>query len=142
MKTKRSFLAAVLMLVLTLVLASCSAGPASSEPNVSEGPAAGASGPASASDSEPAVTAKGDILIAYFSYTGNTEEVAQQIAGLTGGTLAEIERAQAYGNLREEAEAEILNGDRPAITVSVDNVANYDTVFVGYPKMEQGYICV
>lgn len=25
---------------------------------------------------------------------------------------------------------------------TVDNWADYDTVFIGYPKMEQGYICV
>ncbi|BBF41558.1 flavodoxin [Lachnospiraceae bacterium KM106-2] len=31
------------------------------------------------------------------------------------------------------AENEIKNGDRPEITISVDNVEEYDTVFVGYP---------
>ena len=68
-----------------------------------------------------------------------TEAVAEQIAGLTGGTLAEIQRAEEYGDLQEEAEAEILEGVRPEITVSVENVEDYDTVFVGYPKMEQGF---
>ena len=75
----------------------------------------------------------GNILIAYFSHTGNTEEVAGQIADLTGGTLAEIQRAEEYGDLQEEAEAEILEGVHPEITVSVDNVEDYDTIFVGYP---------
>ena len=72
-------------------------------------------------------------MIAYFSHTGNTEEVAGQIADLTGGTLAEIQRAEEYGDLQEEAEAEILEGVHPEITVSVDNVEDYDTIFVGYP---------
>ena len=71
--------------------------------------------------------------MAYFSHTGNTEEVAQQIADLTGGTLAEIQRAEEYGNLQEEAEAEILDGVHPEITVSAENVQDYDTIFVGYP---------
>lgn len=75
----------------------------------------------------------GNVLIAYFSHTGNTEEVAGQIADLTGGTLAEIQRAEEYGDLQEEAEAEILEGVHPEITVSVDNVEDYDTIFVGYP---------
>ena len=75
----------------------------------------------------------GNVLIAYFSHTGNTEEVAGQIADLTGGTLAEIQRAEEYGDLQEEAEAEILEGIHPEITVSVDNVEDYDTIFVGYP---------
>lgn len=33
----------------------------------------------------------------------------------------------------EEAETEILEGAHPDITVSVENIADYDTVFVGYP---------
>lgn len=75
----------------------------------------------------------GGILIAYFSHTGNTAEVAQKIAEFTGGDLAEIKRAEEYGDLREEAEVEIQNGIHPEITVSVSNVEDYDTVFVGYP---------
>lgn len=75
----------------------------------------------------------GNVLIAYFSHTGNTEEVAQMIAEYTGGTLAEIQRAEEYGDLQEEAEAEILDGVHPEITVSADNISEYDTIFVGYP---------
>lgn len=75
----------------------------------------------------------GNILITYFSYTGNTEEAAQMIAGYTGGDLAEIERAEEYGNLQEEAEAEILDGVHPEITIPVDSIEEYDTIFVGYP---------
>lgn len=86
-------------------------------------------------EAEPSGTGAngGNILVAYFSYTGNTEEVAQLIAEYTGGDLAEIERAEEYGNLQEEAEAEILDGVHPEITVSVDSIAEYDTIFVGYP---------
>jgi len=75
----------------------------------------------------------GNILIAYFSYTGNTEEVAQMIAEYTGGDLAEIQRAEEYGDLQEEAEVEIQDGVQPEITISVDSIAEYDTIFVGYP---------
>lgn len=78
-------------------------------------------------------TNDGNVLIAYFSYTGNTEEVAQMIAEYTGGDLAEIQRAEEYGDLEEEAEAEILDGVHPEITVSADNIGEYDTIFVGYP---------
>lgn len=75
----------------------------------------------------------GGILIAYFSHTGNTAEAAQAIAEYTGGDLAEIKRAEEYGDLQEEAEVEIQDGIHPEITVSVSNVGDYDTVFVGYP---------
>ncbi len=74
-----------------------------------------------------------NILIAYYSHTGNTENVANQIADMTGGTLAEIQRAEEYDDLQEEAEDEILSGARPEITVSVENVEDYDIIFVGYP---------
>lgn len=76
---------------------------------------------------------KGGILIAYFSHTGNTAKAAQAIAKYTGGDLAEIKRAEEYGDLQEEAEEEIQDGIHPEITVSGNNVEDYDTVFVGYP---------
>ena len=47
--------------------------------------------------------------------------------------MAVIQRQEEYGDLQTEAEAEIQEGARPAITVSVDNVKDYDTIFVGYP---------
>lgn len=75
----------------------------------------------------------GNILIAYFSHTGNTREAAQTIADYTGGELAEIKRAEEYEDLQEEAEVEIRDGVHPEITVSVSNVEDYDTIFVGYP---------
>lgn len=75
----------------------------------------------------------GSVLVAYFSHTGNTEEVAQMIAEYTGGDLAKIQRASEYEDLEAEAEAEIKDGVHPEITVSVDSIEEYDTIFVGYP---------
>lgn len=88
---------------------------------------------ASESEKESTDTYDKNILIAYFSETGNTEEAAQQIAEYTGGDLAKIERTEEYGDLYEEAEAEILDGVHPEITVSVGDISGYDTIFVGYP---------
>ncbi len=124
MKAKKSILLIAVILVLAWALAACAGSPTASESR----------GEADASSAAPlASQTAGDVLVAYFSHTGNTEAVAQQIADLTGGTLAEIQRAEEYGNLQEEAQAEISQGAFPEITVSVDNVADYDTVFVGYP---------
>lgn len=72
-------------------------------------------------------------LIAYFSYSGNTEEAAKEIADYTGGTLAEIQRATPYEDVNTEGEEELNSNARPEITISVDNVEEYDTIFVGYP---------
>lgn len=126
----------LLMLTLVFALAACSAGTPSSpdsNPAGQDAADAGDAVPDGSAAPSPDAQAGGDILVAYFSHTGNTEAVAQQIASLTGGTLAQIERAEDYGDLQQEAEAEIKDGARPEITVSVDNVADYDTVFVGYP---------
>lgn len=82
---------------------------------------------------DDALEADGSILVAYFSHTGNTREVAELIAGYTDGDLAEIKRAEEYGDLQEEAEMEIQDGVHPEITVSVSNVTDYETIFVGYP---------
>ena len=84
-------------------------------------------------ESETPDESGGNILVAYFSHTGNTEEAAKRIAEYTEGDLAEIQRAEEYGDLQEEAEAEILDGVHPEISVSVSNIADYDTIFVGYP---------
>lgn len=46
------------------------------------------------------------MLVAYFSQTGTTEEIAKTIAEQTGADLAEIERVKPYEALQDEAEAE------------------------------------
>lgn len=88
---------------------------------------------------EQPVPTPGDanVLVAYVSQTGTTRRVAQQIAEYTGGDLAEIRRAQPYGNLQTEAKAEIDNGTRPAITVDVDDLSKYEIIFIGYPILSQ-----
>ena len=137
MKVKKTGLLIALTLIVVLGLAACGADRSQPAGNSSE-MAGSADQTDAGNDSAPENSSdpaqeNGNVLIAYFSHTGNTEAVAEQIAGLTGGTLAEIQRAEEYGDLQEEAEAEILEGVRPAITVSVENVEDYDTVFVGYP---------
>lgn len=75
-----------------------------------------------------------NILIAYYSYSGNTEEAAKQIQTLTNGDLVEITRTEDYGDdFYDVAESEIDNGDQPEITVSLDSLDAYDVVFIGYP---------
>ncbi len=137
MKVKKTGLLIALTLIVVLGLAAC--GSDRSQPADNSSEMAGSADQTDAgNDSAPENSSdpaqeNGNVLTAYFSHTGNTEAVAEQIAGLTGGTLAEIQRAEEYGDLQEEAEAEILEGVRPEITVSVENVEDYDTVFVGYP---------
>ena len=93
-------------------------------------------------------TAGGKILIAYFSRTGenynvgvisegNTAKFAKEIAAQTGGDLFEIVPVNAYPSAYSEmlpiATDEKNSDARPAIRDSVQNFADYDTVFLGYP---------
>lgn len=147
MKIKKSILLLTLVMALSFVLAACGNNSSSAETfsaadeteTITESlQTEESTDEVSVEPTEEQETAEtdendGSVLIAYFSYTGNTEEVAQMIAEYTGGDLAEIQRAEEYGDLQEEAEAEILDGVHPEITVSVDNIEEYDTIFVGYP---------
>ena len=143
MKTRKNILLLTLVLALSFVLAACGSnnntvGTTSSADETETATETLQTEESSENESEEQEITEtdvndGNVLVAYFSYTGNTEEVAQMIAEYTGSDLAEIERAEEYGNLQEEAEVEILDGVHPEITVSVDNIEGYDTIFVGYP---------
>ena len=78
------------------------------------------------------------ILIAYYSYSGNTQEVAETIQKGIGGDLFEIKTAgsypQSYRPMTEQAKKEIEAGYRPELMTRVDNMAQYDVVFLGSPN--------
>ena len=78
------------------------------------------------------------ILVAYFSWSGNSQALARQIAGETGGDLFEIKTVKAYpGSYNECIEAakqERNSNARPAIQGSVTNIAQYGAVFLCYPN--------
>ena len=83
-----------------------------------------------------AEAAGGKILVTYFSYQGHTADVAREIAAQTGGDLFEIKPAVPYPGYDEcldVAKAEKNNNARPSIDGRVENMADYDVVFVGYP---------
>lgn len=133
---KHKKIIALLMMVLSMVFlfTACSGGGSSSgtqSENTTE--ASDASDASTDTAADDTVKADGNILVAYYSHTGNTEAAAKQIADLTGGDLAQIQRKEDYQDLQTEAKEEIDQGVRPEITVDVENVEDYDTIFVGYP---------
>lgn len=74
------------------------------------------------------------ILVAYYSYSGNTENGAQMIADMTGGDLFEIQMEHPYsGNIYEVSQADLNNNVHPALASHVENMAQYDVVILGYP---------
>lgn len=77
------------------------------------------------------------ILIAYFSWGDTTQQVAENIAKETGGTLFRIETVNPYPTeytpCTEVAKLERDNGVRPELKVVVENMEQYDTIFIGCP---------
>ncbi|MCD7878911.1 MAG: NAD(P)H-dependent oxidoreductase [Candidatus Gastranaerophilales bacterium] len=76
------------------------------------------------------------ILIAYYSYSGNTKAVAEKIQTVTGGDLFEIETKVKYPSNYDEvvnqAKTEKQNDVRPEL-INNGDVSNYDIIFVGTP---------
>lgn len=105
-----------------------------------------------------------NILIAYFAVAENSDVDAEASASVTsdgrgrmkamadmiqietGGDLFSIRTSVEYpgdgAKLIDYADKEQEDNARPELTSHIENLDNYDVIFVGYPKMEQGYICV
>ena len=118
--------------------------PASS-PEVSSPPASESAetsaAPQAPSGSEEAAEAPaeaGGVLIAYFSWSGNTEQMAQAIQAETGGDLFKIEPTvpytEDYDTLLDIAQQEQAEDARPELAAQVENWDSYDVIFVGYPN--------
>ena len=100
----------------------------------------------------------GKILIAYFAVAENSDvdaissasvtevngeakglvrTIAEDIQAVTGGDLFSIETSVDYpgdiDDLIEYASVEQDNDERPELTSHIENLDEYDTIFVGYP---------
>ena len=100
-----------------------------------------------------------NILVAYFSYPepdgidavagasrivtedgikGNVQFMSEIIADNTGGDLFRIETVQVYPESHDElvdfAADELSEGARPELSSHIENIDDYDTVFIGYPN--------
>ena len=73
------------------------------------------------------------ILVAFFSYSGTTQSVAEQLSSRIGADLFEIAPAEEYSSLYLRSNREIRRGERPELSAEVENMEEYDIVFVGYP---------
>ncbi|MFD1899404.1 flavodoxin [Enterococcus termitis] len=76
------------------------------------------------------VTEAGEIL-------GNTEQVATWIARSIKSDMYQIESVDDYpgdhDELVDQAEKEKAENMRPKLKASIENLENYDTIFIGYP---------
>ena len=80
-------------------------------------------------------------LVAYFSCSGNTRRVASEISEIVEGTLYEIKPEVPYTKEdlnwidKESRSSKEMNdkNSRPAIIKDLENLNDYDTVFLGFP---------
>ena len=73
------------------------------------------------------------VLAAYFSYSGTTRRAAEALSSQTGADLYEIAPKEAYSNVYMQSNMEIRRNSRPELAGTVENMEDYDIVFVGYP---------
>ena len=82
-----------------------------------------------------------NILVAYFSASNVTAKLAERLAGVIGADLYEIKPEVPYTKadlnwMDKKSRSTVEMNDRscrPAIADKVENMAQYDTVFVGFP---------
>ena len=83
-------------------------------------------------------TENAKILVAYYSYSGNTKEVAEAIHEKIGGDLFEIKTEGSYPEeyrpMTVQAKKEIESGYRPKLTSKIADIAQYDIIFLGSPN--------
>ena len=123
---KRIYLIAFAVMTMTQVMSACSAG--DEEPTVNNEPA-----------SSEIQTRGSKTLVAYFSATNNTKAVADEIVRILGADQLRIQAANPYAanpyDDQTMIQQEAYNDQRPAVAnlPSKEDIAKYDTIFIGSP---------
>ena len=77
------------------------------------------------------------ILVAYFSHSGNTREIANQIHKSMSGDIVEIQSVKAYPTdydaVVKQARQELDSSYNPALKTKLENIKSYNLIFIGYP---------
>ena len=141
MKNLKKLASALLVGALLFSLSACGQKTASTANDNASAP----SSDSQQTDSAPDTTTSGSgkVLVAYYSASGNTKRVAEDIADAAGADLFEITPTEPYtsddlnwtddnSRVSREHNDESLR-DVPLTTTEVENWDDYDTVFIGYP---------
>lgn len=92
-------------------------------------------------DNEPEAPVSGEsnVLVAYFSWSGNVQQMSRWIAEETGGDIFRIVPEESYGEkfdpCADRAKNELDNGIRPAVSEHIDKeiMEKYDVIYIGFP---------
>ena len=83
-------------------------------------------------------TGKTKVLIIYYSRSGNTREIANQIHERVGGDIIELQTVEPYPDeydaVTKQAKQELNSDYKPALKTKVENIGSYDIIFVGSPN--------
>ena len=78
----------------------------------------------------------GKVLVVYYSLTGHTKDIAEQIAAKTNADVFEIKTLETYSSpsVYMKSKKELTSKNYPAIDKeNLPNVTDYDTIFIGGP---------
>lgn len=77
------------------------------------------------------------VLVLFYSETGTTKMVAEEIQKQIGADIESIEAVEPYtGNFQEtiqRGQREMQTGQLPALKPLTKKIADYDVIFLGYP---------
>lgn len=73
------------------------------------------------------------VLVAYFSYSGTTGQIAEEIRKEVGGDLYDIRKDGGYAHVYLESNWEIMRNEHPPLKGELPDMSGYDVIFVGYP---------
>ncbi|HOK29224.1 MAG TPA: flavodoxin [bacterium] len=79
-----------------------------------------------------------NVLIAYFTWSGNTRRIAELIHSKVDGTLVEIQPEvsypRSYNVVVNQAKREISMSHKPPLKTKIEHIESYDIIFVGSPN--------
>ena len=129
MKKMSRLFCAIIMVLVFLIMGGCAT-------TVTEDTNEGATDAAQPLPEQIPDTAN-NILVAYFSHTGNTEALAMQIHDITGGDIFKIEPTEPYPEDYDEcvaqAREEMAEGYLPPLKTEIVDITQYEVIFLGYP---------
>lgn len=100
--------------------------------------AAAGTGSVAGTNTQNTGSSGGNVLIAYFTWGGNTEGIAEEIQAQTGADLFEIELVEPYSSdyntVLNQAQRDQSEQARPELSTHVENMEDYDTILLGYPN--------
>lgn len=137
----KKLISILLLAALALSLAACGSSAPASTPATTAAPAEATEAPADTA--EAAAPEAGKVLVVYYSASGNTARVANDIAEAAGADVFEIIPAEPYTsddlnwtNQSSRVSVEHDNPDARTVALASTEVPDWDsytTVFIGYP---------